>query len=1106
MSEAGTRLTNVNLSYALSDAFVARCVGHEALARGFVYATQGAVSGLDFDADGALLAGRVQGTEAQPYEVKVELAAQGKGLHYGTCGCYVGQNCKHVAAVLLRLRMMLAEAQPRPQPTLTAPRPAWERSLDQLMAPTRPVTSGAQIDRDEIGLRIEVTSREADKALRLHCRPVRLGKTGNWVQDGISWSLLEYDWDSRHDPIQRDLLIQLSRIGRAADRYTYYGRGDWVDLSDITRSVWAVLAELAAAGVKLVPGGGRKNAVIELSVAAAELTLDLATATLDGAVDVTPLVRIAGAEPGYARLGFVGHPAHGLVLETAAGSLLLAPLKTKVDAPVQEWLEQHGSIRIPAEDRERFLTDFGPRLQSRITLSSADRSIELPEPPRPELRLELRHARAGEIALGWSVGYRIGQTDRTVDPVDQADGAGFRDRASEQQLWVGIDLARRWPQLLNRRGQPEPRNQSRLSGVDAARFCDQQLPALVAAGVVVSQLGDERDYRLSESSPQIEFSTVEIDETDGSGPASDWFDLIVDVRIDDELVPFDQLFRALAEHEPYLILETGVYFSLDRPELTQLLELITEARSLQERDRSGLRINVHQQSLWDDLVNCGTIAAQAERWVRTITALAEVDRPADLEPPVGLKTELRPYQQDGFAWLWRLWSLGLGGILADDMGLGKTIQALALICAAREQTAEPVGTGRRPFLVVAPTSVVSNWAAEAARFTPGLGVIVMDRSQKKSKALLADSVAEADLVVTSYTLLRLDAEAYSEIDWAGMILDEAQFVKNHQAKTYAAIRRIGVGSTFAITGTPLENNLMDLWSMLSLTAPGLFPSPARFTDYYRTPIERGEAPERLVRLKQRIKPIMLRRTKAVVAADLPAKQEQVIEVDLNSRHARIYQTHLQRERQKVLGLIDDLDENRFTILSSLTLLRQLSLDAALVDDLHDGVPSSKIDVLLEMLPELVAEGHRALVFSQFTSFLRRIGDRLVDAGIGYSYLDGRTRDRAGVIEQFRSGGAGVFLISLKAGGFGLNLTEADYCFVCDPWWNPAAETQAVDRAHRIGQTRPVMVYRLVSKDTIEHKVMELKARKEKLFSAVMDGDGLPPAALSADDIRSLLVG
>ncbi len=1099
-------LADVNLSYALSDAFLARCVGHEALARGFVYATQGAVAGLELDAEDGLLSGLVQGTEAAPYQIRVELAAHGKGLHYGTCSCYVGQNCKHVAAVLVRCRIMLAEALPRPRPAVPTPvRPAWERSLDRLVHTARPVTTGSPVERDRIGLRVEVTGKEPDQPLRLRCRPVRSGRNGNWVQDQMSWSLLEYDWDSRHDPVQRDLLVQLSRIGRAADRYTYYGRGDWVDLSDVTRAVWAVLAELAAAGVALVPGAGRKHAAVEVSEAGASLSLDLSAVTLDGALELSPLVRLGpeAAEARYDRLGFVGHPAHGLVLESADGSLRLAPLEAPLDAAAQEWLEQNGSVRIPGEDRERFLEDFTPRLQQRIVLSSADGSVRLPERPRPELRLEVRHAHAGEVTLSWSVGYRGERSDRAFDPVDRADGDGFRDGLAETELWRGLELNRSWPALVNRRGHPEPRNVSRLNGVVAARFCDEMLPRLTEAGVVVSQVGEERDYRLSSAVPQIEFSTAEIDpDADQDDPRSDWFDLVVDVRIDGELVPFDQLFRALAQEEPYLILETGVYFGLDRPEFAQLLELITEARSLQDRERPGLRINVHQQSLWEELISCGTVAAQAERWSRTIAALAESHQPAEVATPVGLKAELRAYQREGFGWLWRLWSLGLGGILADDMGLGKTVQALALICAAQESE----GGGRRPFLVVAPTSVVGNWAAEAARFTPDLRVVALDRSQRKSRTPLAETVAGADLVVTSYTLLRLDAEAYGEQPWAGMLLDEAQFVKNHQAKTYAAIRRMAVPATFAITGTPLENSLMDLWSMLSLTAPGMFPSPGKFTEYYRRPIERGEAPERLERLKQRIAPVMLRRTKALVAAELPAKTEQVIEVELNSRHARIYQTHLQRERQKVLGLIDDLDDNRFTILSSLTLLRQLSLDATLVDDRHDGVPSGKIDLLAELLPELVAEGHRALVFSQFTGFLRRIGDRLREEGVDYVYLDGRTKDRAATIEQFRTGDAGVFLISLKAGGFGLNLTEADYCFVCDPWWNPAAETQAVDRAHRIGQTRPVMVYRLVSKDTIEHKVMDLKARKEKLFSAVMDADGLPPSALTADDIRSLLAG
>ncbi|MCW2812524.1 MAG: putative helicase, partial [Friedmanniella sp.] len=409
-----------------------------------------------------------------------------------------------------------------------------------------------------------------------------------------------------------------------------------------------------------------------------------------------------------------------------------------------------------------------------------------------------------------------------------------------------------------------------------------------------------------------------------------------------------------------------------------------------------------------------------------------------------------------------------------------------------------------PFLVVAPTSVVSNWVREAERFAPGLVTVAVTASQARRRRPLAEAVAGADLVVTSYALLRIDSEHYAGLGWSGLVLDEAQFVKNHRSRTYQAARRVRAPFRLAMTGTPLENNLMDLWALLSLTAPGLFPTPERFGQYYRRPIERDRDPARLAQLRRRIRPLMLRRTKELVAADLPPKQEQVLEVELSPRHMRVYQTHLQRERQKVLGLIEDLDQNRFTILRSLTLLRRLSLDPALIDRAHSAIPAAKVEVLLTDLAELVAEGHQALVFSQFTSFLGRVRDRLDEAGIGYAYLDGSTQHRDEAVETFRSGQAPVFLISLKAGGFGLNLTEADYCFVLDPWWNPAAEAQAVDRTHRIGQTRTVMVYRMVAKGTIEEKVMELKARKSELFESVMEGDSLTTSALTADEIKALL--
>jgi SNF2 family DNA or RNA helicase len=297
---------------------------------------------------------------------------------------------------------------------------------------------------------------------------------------------------------------------------------------------------------------------------------------------------------------------------------------------------------------------------------------------------------------------------------------------------------------------------------------------------------------------------------------------------------------------------------------------------------------------------------------------------------------------------------------------------------------------------------------------------------------------------------------------------------------------------------------MELWALLSITAPGLFPSPGSFRDYYARPIEGGRRPELLRQLRRRIRPLMLRRTKELVAPELPAKQEQVLEVALHPRHRRIYQTYLQRERQKILGLLHDLNANRFTILRSLTLLRQLSLHAGLVDEASAGVPCAKLEALVDQLRDVAGGGHRALVFSQFTGFLHIVADRLAAEGLECCYLDGSTRDRAAVLDRFRGGTAPVFLISLKAGGFGLNLTEADYCFLLDPWWNPATENQAIDRTHRIGQTRNVMVYRLISAGTIEDKVMALKERKAELFASVIDnGDAFGPA-LDADDIRGLI--
>jgi SNF2 family DNA or RNA helicase len=377
-------------------------------------------------------------------------------------------------------------------------------------------------------------------------------------------------------------------------------------------------------------------------------------------------------------------------------------------------------------------------------------------------------------------------------------------------------------------------------------------------------------------------------------------------------------------------------------------------------------------------------------------------------------------------------------------------------------------------------------------------------SETSKKRDLVATVGDAALVITSYTLFRMDTAEYERIEWGGLLLDEAQFAKNPGSHANQRARRFRAPWKLAMTGTPMENSLAELWAITAITSPGLLGRLDRFEEIYRRPIERQNNADLLDQLRRRIRPWMLRRTKEEVAPELPPKQEQVLALELDPRHRRLYDTYLQRERQKVLGLLDDMRGNRFEILRSLTMLRQAALDLALVDPKHAGVPSTKLEALTGMVSDIVADGHRVLIFSQFTRFLDSARRHVEDLGIECCYLDGRTRKRAEVIERFRSEQAPVFLISLKAGGFGLNLTEADYCILLDPWWNPAAETQAVDRAHRIGQTRPVMVYRLVAADTIEDKVMALRDRKAALFASVMGGGGFESARFDADDIRALL--
>ena len=1064
-------------------------VGPGAFERGRRYVAEGRVSGLRYHPTKRVLSGAVRGTATRPYEAVVRFDTP-TGLT-GWCTCPVRVGCKHVAAVVLAARTAHA---PEPGGAAARPLSGWERALAEVVSSDDDAERGLPL-----GLQVEVaaptpSARRASgvgAAPRILLRPVVQGARGGWVRSGISWREVSaiYGYRSaRQDPDHRDALrsLYLQSTGRSA-----YGVADGpLDAATVGSALWRLLAEALAVGVMLVPARtGLGPVVLE---GPAHASVDVRKDPATGALTVEPLVRVGERTVPAVDVVLLGAPAHGVAVvgdqdvdgDESTPSLVLAPLDVRA-GPALTHLLQEGRLAVPAGDVDRFVQDYYPSLSLLLPVTSSDASVALPELVPPELLLAVSYVSGPEVRLTWAFEYRVGQRTvrvplgRTAEPPPRGVA---RDHDAERRLLAETAAA----------GVTVHEGEERRRGLAVVDVVEDLLPRVRAAGVRVDEVGRPLTFRRTESAPLVRLTATESSDRD-------WLDLGIDVSIDGEPVPFVTLFTALAAGQDHVLLDTGTYFSLDRPELDALRRLIEEARGLVDRDGEPPRLSRFQVSLWEDLAALGVVEEQSMRWAASLRALADADGEAATHPvPAGLDAELRPYQLDGYRWLTFLWEHRLGGILADDMGLGKTLQTLAAVAWAKE-------TGRltAPALVVAPTSVVPNWAHEAARFTPGLRVVRVEETGTRRAVGLAEHVAGADVVITSYALFRLEYEEYEALPWGALVLDEAQVVKNHQAKTYQCARRLPAPVKIAMTGTPLENSLMDLWSMLSIVAPGLFPQPQRFTEVYRTPIERDGDAERLATLRRRIAPFLRRRTKEQVAAELPPKLEQVLGVELTPAHREVYERHLQRERQKVLGMLDAVDRNRFAIFRSLTLLRQLSLDPSLVDESYVGIGSAKVDALLENLREVLEGGHRALVFSQFTRFLRLVRDRLDAEGVETVYLDGRTRDRGARIEEFRSGRAPVFLISLKAGGVGLNLTEADYCFLLDPWWNPAVEAQAVDRAHRIGQDKTVMVYRLVSEGTIEEKVMALKARKQDLFTRVMEEDALMSGPLSAADIQEL---
>ncbi len=571
---------------------------------------------------------------------------------------------------------------------------------------------------------------------------------------------------------------------------------------------------------------------------------------------------------------------------------------------------------------------------------------------------------------------------------------------------------------------------------------------------------------------------------------------IVDIDGDPELISFRDLLRWMHEGRRWVTLSDGSVAKLDPKQLQQL----ADAAGAIEFDKQGhAEISTLELGTLSRLLSAAPdakVARDVKKLMSNMTGEKAARAPRKAK---ALAVKLRDYQKSGFAWLWQLHENGMVGILADDMGLGKTVQAIALLTKAKEVE------GDQPTLIVCPTSVLSVWRQEIKKWAPSLSVLVWHGPDRQENARLLKKV---DVVVTSYTLMRRDVDDLKKIRFRYVVLDEAQYIKNWTTSTAKAARELTTDHKLALSGTPVENHLVDLWAIFDWLAPGFLGRLSEFQKNYVRPIEDGDASV-LEALRARVRPFIMRRRKEEVASELPPKTEQTIFVQFNRGQLALYNRILKAAKTEIQGRIDEmgLDKSQMTILAALTRLRQVCTDPKLLN-LPEGTKlpdSAKLEAFKELIGEAIGSGRKVLVFSQFVEMQKILAATLDEMEIEHLWLHGGTKNREDLVAHFqRKDGPPVFLISLKAGGSGLTLTEADTVIHYDPWWNPAVEDQATDRAHRIGQEKPVMVYRLVCEDTVEQKMVELGQEKRRVAESALGRDTRVGKKLTMDDVENLL--
>ncbi|XFC37572.1 SNF2-related protein [Stenotrophomonas indicatrix] len=1049
---------------------------------------------------GDLLTAEVQGSARHPYQVEIDLAAStrtSRSRLQSNCSCPVGRNCKHGAAVLVTL--LLDPAVPDdstaltgqdldlpPRPELLAELSRWQSARSQ---PRKPRRSGVIFELSTIGHRPSILLRRvkysADGAM----------ESGKWME--ITPDLL---LDPPASLTQSDLavMVQLWAEKQSSKPEARIDIDATLDLIVAGGNGW--VACKSHTPVPARPGPPRRGHVC------------WAGEEVQGALLSIPSLQVEGGAEGLV----MGHAA--CYLDPVSGEVgpLLLDVRTE-DADVFLSLPH----LLPSEEPvvAQMLQRMDPALprpgagDSLVTLQISTMT--------PVLRLHTVEFRPAWLSRRdpsqWAdvatVAFEYDEHVRYLDDpslfVHDAEGHLAllpRDMAEETRRERELRSAQLHRDLQPRAALEGAGPQFQLRTYDWTRFLLDEVPRLEALGWKV-EADDDFRHRIT----RVEDIGVEIQ----PDPKEEgWFDLALDIQVDDRSVPLAPLLQQLLQTDPRWMRgqidaiaddENILLSAADNTRLAfragRLKPVITLLADLFGQRGEPLRVSAHDRGRLRALQDDARLQFKGQRDTRALVQrLLDAPAPAPVAPPAGLAATLRPYQLEGLAWLQYLRQQQLGGVLADDMGLGKTLQTLAHVLMEKE-----AGRLQRPALVVMPTSLLHNWQSEATRFAPDLRVLALHGAGRE--ALFAQ-IPEHDLVLTTYPLLWRDEQALQANTYHLLILDEAQQVKNPKSRAAITLRTLHADHRLCLTGTPLENHLGELWTQFDFLLPGLLGSEKQFNQHWRYPIERGSDQQRAKLLAKRVRPFMLRRRKDQVATELPPKTIITRTVALEGGQRDLYETVRAAMEKKVREAISSngLGRSHIVVLDALLKLRQVCCDPRLLpgDSAARDAGSAKLDLLRDMLPEMVEEGRRILLFSQFTGMLALIGQALQELGLAYVELTGDTQDRVTPVQRFMQGEVPVFLISLKAGGVGLNLTAADTVIHFDPWWNPAAENQATDRAHRIGQDQPVFVYKLIATGSIEERIADLQQRKAALAEAILENGGSAAPRFDAADLEALL--